>query len=113
MRTCCDFSNARLDNVVYRMGSGATRAESRQLVNHKAVMVNGRCVNIASYQVGLSDVVSIREKARRQQRIQDFTRTDRAVRISCLGGCRPGEDGGRAQALPDREDLPRMSTNSL
>ncbi len=61
----------RLDNIVYRMGFGSTRAESRQLVSHKSVMVNGRCVNIPSYQVSLSDVVTIREKSRRQQRIQD------------------------------------------
>lgn len=54
----------RLDNVVYRMGFGATRAESRQLVSHKAIMVNGRVVNIASYQVSPNDVVSIREKAK-------------------------------------------------
>lgn len=54
----------RLDNVVYRMGFGATRAESRQLVSHKAIMVNGRVVNIASYQVKANDVVSIREKAK-------------------------------------------------
>ena len=52
----------RLDNVVYRMGFGATRAEARQLVSHKAIMVNGRVVNIASYQVSPNDVVSIREK---------------------------------------------------
>ena len=55
----------RLDNVVYRMGFGATRAEARQLVSHKAIMVNGRVVNIASYQVSPNDVVSIREKAKK------------------------------------------------
>ena len=60
----------RLDNVVYRMGFGATRAESRQLVSHKAVMVNGRVVNIASYQVSPNDVVSIREKAKKQSRVK-------------------------------------------
>ena len=52
----------RLDNVIYRMGFGATRAEARQIVSHKAVMVNGRVVNIASYQVSPNDVISIREK---------------------------------------------------
>ena len=51
MRTCCKLLEGRLDNVVYRMGFGSTRAESRQLVSHKAVAVNGRIVNIASYQV--------------------------------------------------------------
>ena len=60
----------RLDNVVYRMGFGATRAEARQLVSHKAIMVNGRVVNIASYQVSPNDVVSIREKAKKQSRVK-------------------------------------------
>lgn len=60
----------RLDNVVYRMGFGATRAESRQLVSHKAIMVNNHVVNIASYQVTLNDVVSIREKAKKQSRVR-------------------------------------------
>lgn len=61
---------SRLDNVVYRMGFGSTRAESRQLVSHKAVMVNGRAVNIPSYQVSPGDVIAVREKAKNQLRIQ-------------------------------------------
>ena len=60
----------RLDNVVYRMGFGATRAESRQLVSHKSIMVNGRVVNIPSFKVSANDVVSIREKSRTQARIK-------------------------------------------
>lgn len=96
----------RLDNVVYRMGFGSTRAESRQLVNHKSIMVNGRCVDVPSYQVGLSDVVSIREKARKQQRIQDsLTLTEQygfpgwvEVDVSKMEGV--------LKAVPDREDLP-------
>jgi small subunit ribosomal protein S4 len=60
----------RLDNVVYRMGFGATRAEARQLVSHKSVMVNGRVVNIPSFKVSANDVVSIREKSRAQARIK-------------------------------------------
>ncbi|MEL0628537.1 30S ribosomal protein S4 [Psychromonas aquatilis] len=59
----------RLDNVVYRMGFGATRAESRQLVSHKAILVNGKVVNIPSFNVKPSDVISIREKAKKQSRI--------------------------------------------
>ncbi|WMY95874.1 MAG: 30S ribosomal protein S4 [Arsenophonus sp.] len=59
----------RLDNIVYRMGFGATRAEARQIVNHKSVMVNGKVVNIASYQVSPNDTISIREKAKKQSRI--------------------------------------------
>jgi len=60
----------RLDNVVYRMGFGATRAEARQLVSHKAIEVNGQVVNIPSYQVTADDQITIREKARKQVRIQ-------------------------------------------
>lgn len=62
---------SRLDNIVYRMGFGSTRAEARQLVSHKAVAVNGQVVNIPSYQVRVGDVVSIREKAKKQVRIQE------------------------------------------
>lgn len=60
----------RLDNVVYRMGFAATRAEARQLVNHKAIVVNGRVVNIPSFQVSVNDVVAIREKSKKQARIK-------------------------------------------
>ena len=60
----------RLDNVVYRMGFGSTRAESRQLVSHKSILVNGSVINIASYQVEVGDTVSIREKSKKQLRIQ-------------------------------------------
>jgi small subunit ribosomal protein S4 len=59
----------RLDNVVYRMGFGATRAESRQLVSHKTISVNGSTVNIPSYQVKAGDVVAVREKSKNQLRI--------------------------------------------
>ena len=59
----------RLDNVVYRMGFGATRAESRQLVSHKSITVNGKTLNIPSYQVQAGDVVAVREKSKNQLRI--------------------------------------------
>ncbi len=59
----------RLDNVVYRMGFGATRAESRQLVSHKAITVNGSTVNVPSYQIKAGDVVAVREKAKNQLRV--------------------------------------------
>ena len=61
----------RLDNVVYRMGFGATRAESRQIVSHRSITVNGQVVNIASYQVKAGDVVAVREKAKAQLRIKN------------------------------------------
>ncbi len=62
---------ARLDNVVYRMGFGSTRAEARQLVSHKAITVNGALVNIPSYQIKAGDVVAVREKSKKQVRIQE------------------------------------------
>ncbi len=61
---------SRLDNVVYRMGFGSTRSEARQLVSHKGILVNGSVVNIPSYQVAPGDVVSVRERAKKQLRIQ-------------------------------------------
>ncbi|WP_422667387.1 30S ribosomal protein S4 [Buchnera aphidicola] len=60
----------RLDNVVYRMGFGCTRAEARQLVNHKSITVNNKIVNIASYQISPKDQISIRENAKNQSRIK-------------------------------------------
>ncbi len=60
----------RLDNVVYRMGFGSTRAESRQLVNHKSILVNGSVVSIPSYKIQIGDTVSVREKSKKQERIK-------------------------------------------
>jgi len=62
---------SRLDNVVYRMGFGSTRAEARQLVSHKGITVNGEVVNIASYLVKVGDTIAVREKAKKQLRITD------------------------------------------
>ena len=62
---------SRLDNVVYRMGFGSTRAEARQIVSHGAILVNGKKVNIPSYLVKAGDVVSVREKAQKQARIAE------------------------------------------
>jgi len=60
----------RLDNVVYRMGFGSTRAESRQMVSHKAILVNGQLVNIPSYQVSAGDTITVRDRCKKQGRIQ-------------------------------------------
>ncbi len=62
---------SRLDNVVYRMGFGSTRAEARQLVSHRGIMVNGAVVNIASYMVKVGDTVAVREKAKKQLRVTE------------------------------------------
>jgi len=68
--TLLQFLECRLDNVVYRMGFAATRAEARQLVSHKAVSVNEKLVNIASYQCKAGDVINLRERAKKQTRVQ-------------------------------------------
>lgn len=60
---------SRLDNIVYRMGFAATRAEARQLVTHKSVMVNGSLVNVPSYHISPEDIISIRERSKKQARI--------------------------------------------
>jgi len=65
------FLETRLDNVVYRSGFGSTRNEARQLISHKAIMVNDQLVNIPSYVVKANDKISVREKAKKQSRIQD------------------------------------------
>ena len=97
---------SRLDNVVYRMGFGSTRAESRQLVSHKSVLVNGHCVNIPSYQVSVSDIVSIREKARKQQRILDSLTLTEQYGFPGWVEVDTAKAEGVLKAMPDREDLP-------
>ncbi len=97
---------SRLDNVVYRMGFAVTRAQARQLVSHKAIEVNGKPVNIPSYQVKPDDVVAIREKAKKQLRVKE------AVTLSQEMDLVPAwleVDGkkleGVLKAYPDRNDL--------
>lgn len=96
----------RLDNIVFRMGFGATRAEARQLVNHRAVMVNGRCVDVPSYQVDVSDVVSIRDRARKQQRIQDSLTLMEQYGFPGWVEVDATKMQGTLRALPERDDLP-------
>jgi small subunit ribosomal protein S4 len=96
----------RLDNVVYRMGFGATRAESRQLVSHKAIMVNGRCVNIPSYQIKPSDTVAIREKAKKQARIQDSLTVAEQYGFPDWVDVDVGKMEGIFKTVPEREELP-------
>ena len=103
----------RLDNVVYRMGFGSTRAESRQLVSHKAIMVNTHVVNIASYQVQPDDIVAVVESARGQLRIQSALQ---------LAGQRspvewvdvdPDKKEGTFRRTPDRSELPSEINENL
>jgi len=70
---------SRLDNVVYRMGFGSTRAEARQLVSHKAITVNGQVVNISSYLVKAGDAIAVREKSKKQLRVIDSVKLAESI----------------------------------
>jgi small subunit ribosomal protein S4 len=96
----------RLDNVVYRMGFGSTRAEARQLVNHKSIMVNGGIVNIPSYVVAADDVVSVREKSRKQARISESMALAEQVGFPDWVDVNQGKFEGVFKAVPERNELP-------
>ncbi|MFT6791314.1 MAG: small subunit ribosomal protein S4 [Cellvibrionaceae bacterium] len=102
----------RLDNVVYRMGFGSTRAESRQLVSHKSVLVNGSTVNIPSYQVKASDVISIREKAKNQLRIKSALELAAQRQVEWVE-VNVSKLEGSFKRIPDREDLPTEINENL
>ena len=95
----------RLDNVVYRMGFGATRAESRQLVSHNAILVNGKRVNIPSYCVQAGDSISVRERSKKQLRVQAALKlaAQRGVPEWLNTDSRAME--GVLSRIPDRSDL--------
>lgn len=96
----------RLDNVVYRSGFGATRAEARQLVNHKAIMVNNKVVNIPSYQVKPNDVITIREKAKKQTRITDSINLAKTRGIAEWISLDENKLEATFKNVPERTDLP-------
>ena len=96
---------SRLDNVCYRMGFGSTRAESRQLVSHKAILLNGNVANIPSMQVRPGDVIAIREKAKKQTRIQEsLGLVAQSADVSWVNVDATKLEGTFKQA-PDREDI--------
>ena len=103
----------RLDNVVYRMGFGSTRAESRQLVSHNPIVVNGQKVNIPSYNVQAGDVVSLREKSKKQLRVQT------ALQLASQRGeiewvsVDSNKMEGTFSRTPDRADLPAEINENL
>ena len=104
----------RLDNVVYRMGFGSTRAEARQLVSHKSVLVNGIIVNIASYQVYADDVISIKEKSKSQIRIKDsLAISDQLGSVSSWVTVDSKKMEGIFKSIPERMDLPSDINESL
>lgn len=96
----------RLDNVVYRMGFGSTRAEARQLVSHKSIMVNGKIVNIPSYVVSAEDVVSVRERSRKQARIAESMALAEQVGFPDWVDVNQTKFEGIFKAMPERGELP-------
>ena len=96
---------SRLDNVVYRMGFASTRAEARQLVSHKAFLVNGATINVPSYQVAPGDVLSVKEKAKTQQRIIDALAVTEQYGFPSWVEVNSKAMTGTFTSLPDRADL--------
>ncbi len=104
---------ARLDNVVYRMGFGSTRAEARQLVSHKALTVNGIVVNIASYQVRSGDVVAIREKSKKQVRIVESLALAEQIGMPSWVSVDSKKMEGIFKQMPDRNEVAMDVNESL
>jgi small subunit ribosomal protein S4 len=103
----------RLDNVVYRMGLASTRAEARQLVSHKAVSVNGQTVNVPSVQLKPNDVVALREKARKQARVQDALNLAEQGGFPAWVSVDKTKMEGVFKQVPDRGDIAADVNESL
>ena len=103
----------RLDNVVYRMGLASTRAEARQLVGHKAITVNGTTLNIPSAQIRPNDVVSIREKAKKQVRVQDSLSLAEQSDFPSWVSVDKTKMEGIFKSVPERSDIAADVNESL
>jgi small subunit ribosomal protein S4 len=103
----------RLDNVVYRMGLASTRAEARQLVSHKAIAMNGSTVNIPSVQVRPNDVITIREKAKKQVRVQDSLSLAEQSGFPSWVSVDKTKMEGIFKSVPERSDIAADVNESL
>ena len=102
----------RLDNMVYRMGFAVTRAEARQLVSHKSIMVNGQVINIPSYQVNPSDEISVTDKGKDQLRVKNAVNISSQLGISEWLSVDQKKLKGIVNSIPEREDiLPDIQEN--
>lgn len=104
---------SRLDNVVYRMGFGSTRAEARQLVTHRAIEINGRTADIPSMAVKAGDVITIREKSRSQTRIKESLELAQSVGIAQWLEVDSSKLSGVFKQIPERADVARDVDESL
>ncbi|THB66888.1 MAG: 30S ribosomal protein S4 [Gammaproteobacteria bacterium] len=107
------YLERRLDNVVYRMGFGSTRAETRQLVSHKSILVNGRICNIPSYQVEPGDVVAVTEKSKNQLRVQAAMELCQQRGFAEWVEVDPKKYEGVFKSVPERSDLPPEINENL
>ena len=104
---------SRLDNVVYRMGFGSTRAEARQLVSHKAILVNGQSVNIPSYLVKAGDTIAVREQSRKQIRVQEALQLAIQVGMPSWVEVSVDKAEGVFKKVPDRDEFGADINESL
>jgi small subunit ribosomal protein S4 len=104
---------SRLDNVVYRLGFGSTRAEARQLVGHKGVTVNGQVVNIPSYNVKAGDIVAVREKAKKQTRVQEAVKLAESIGMPGWVTVDAAKLEGVFKKAPDRDEFGADINESL
>ncbi len=104
---------SRLDNVVYRMGFGSTRAEARQLVSHKAILVNGKAVNIPSFMIKTGDVVSVRDKSKKQNRVVEALQLAQQVGIPAWLEVSIDKAEGTFKKTPDRDEFGADINESL
>lgn len=104
---------SRLDNVVYRMGFGSTRAEARQLVSHKAILVNGQSVNIPSYLVKAGDIIAVREQSRKQTRVQEALQLATQVGMPSWVEVSVDKAEGVFKKVPDRDEFGADINESL
>ena len=111
--TLIQLLESRLDNVVYRMGFGSTRAEARQLVAHRAIEVNGHTANIPSMMIKAGDVVSIREKAKKQSRIKESMDLATDIGLPQWVEVDAAKMAGVFKQVPDRSDVARDVNESM
>ena len=104
---------SRLDNVVYRMGFGSTRAEARQLVSHKAITVNGQSVNIPSFSVKDGDVIALREKSKKQARVVEALQLAGQVGFPAWVEVSADKAEGTFKKSPDRDEFAADINESL
>ena len=95
----------RLDNVVFRMGFGRTRRETRQMVDHKHILVNGKCVNIPSYLVKAGDVIEVKEKAKSSQRYKDALDVTAGRLVPAWLDVDQENLRGTVKEMPSREEI--------